>query len=118
MQLDGTELFQWKVQLQQACCTCTNNFKVLGIIVHCLYFTVFTSLSSLHCTVQNTTIDAQSCAAELHQALAKSNYQQASDLIKLAPHSGVFEMVNKQQQNALHLAGKHRILLCERSCLL
>lgn len=51
-------------------------------------------------------VDAQSCAAELHHALAKNDYQQASSLIRLAPHPGVFEMVNKQQQNALHLAGK------------
>ena len=51
-------------------------------------------------------LDAQSCAAELHHALAKSDYHQASSLIRLAPHPGVFEMVNKQQQNALHLAGK------------
>ena len=57
--------------------------------------------------LQATAVDAQSCAAELHQAFAKSNYQQASNLIRLAPHSGVFEMVNKQQQNALHLAGEN-----------
>lgn len=58
-------------------------------------------------------VDAQSCAAELHHALAKNDYQQASSLIRLAPHPGVFEMVNKQQQNALHLAGgqhQHRQL--------
>lgn len=51
-------------------------------------------------------VDAQSCAAELHHALAKNDYHQACSLIRLAPHPGVFEMVNKQQQNALHLAGK------------
>ena len=51
-------------------------------------------------------VDAQSCAAELHLALAKNDYHQACSLIRLAPHPGVFEMVNKQQQNALHLAGK------------
>ena len=56
-------------------------------------------------------VDAQSCAAELHHALAKNDYQQASSLIRLAPHPGVFEMVNKQQQNALHLAGKQRCQL-------
>ena len=56
-------------------------------------------------------VDAQSCAAELHHALAKNDYQQASSLIRLAPHPGVFEMVNKQQQNALHLAGTY---LCQR----
>ena len=60
-------------------------------------------------SLQATAVDAQSCAAELHQAFAKSNYQQASNLIRLAPHSGVFEMVNKQQQNALHLAGENAL---------
>lgn len=55
-------------------------------------------------TVQVAAVDARSCAAELHHALAQNDYHQASNLIRLAPHPGVFEMVNKQQQNALHLA--------------
>lgn len=77
---------------------------------------VTNSMSSSVCTCntvadfnflcQVPAVDAQSCAAELHHALAKNDYQQASSLIRLAPHPGVFEMVNKQQQNALHLAGK------------
>lgn len=56
-------------------------------------------------------MDAQCCAAELHQALTKADYHQASSLIGLAPHPGVFEMVNKQQQNALHLAGQQQQLI-------
>lgn len=56
--------------------------------------------------MQVSVVDVQSCAAELHNALAQHDYQQAISLINLAPHPGVFEMVNKQQQNALHLAGK------------
>lgn len=63
-------------------------------------------VTDFSCLCQVPAVDAQSCAAELHHALAKNDYQQASSLIRLAPHPGVFEMVNKQQQNALHLAGK------------
>ena len=59
--------------------------------------------------VQVAAVDAESCAAELHHALSRSDYHQASKLVQLAPHSGVFEMVNKQQQTALHLAGKDPI---------
>jgi len=56
--------------------------------------------------LQVPAVDAQSCAADLHRALSRNDFHQASNLIRLAPHPGVFEMVNKQQQNALHLAGK------------
>ncbi|DBA84584.1 TPA: hypothetical protein ACH3X2_006163 [Trebouxia sp. C0005] len=66
------------------------------------------SLASLPKTqtpaVQVPAVDAQSCAADLHHALSRNDFHQASNLIRLAPHPGVFEMVNKQQQNALHLA--------------
>jgi len=60
--------------------------------------------------LQVPAVDAQSCAADLHHALSRNDFHQASNLIRLAPHPGVFEMVNKQQQNALHLAGKSSYL--------
>ena len=50
---------------------------------------------------------AEACASELHAALGRRDFQAASKLVHAAPHAGVFEMLNPQQQNAVHLAGEH-----------
>ena len=56
--------------------------------------------------LQTSSANAESCAVELHAALGRRDFQAASKLVHAAPHASVFEMLNAQQQNAVHLAGE------------
>ena len=38
--------------------------------------------------------------------MGRRDFQAACKLVHAAPHAGVFEMLNPQQQNAVHLAGE------------
>lgn len=65
--------------------------------------------------VQVSSATLESFANELHAAIGRGDFHQATKLIHAAPHPSVFQMLNPQQQNAVHLAGEHLSTLPKES---